>query len=274
MNVGHGATEPSITTQNYASSGGETTGAAYDLVDNRNTKVITIDTSGESGPWTVDLDTSANIVAANFSILDNHNLATAGADIKQTYSNGSLQALTAAYGGTLGSALAAETVASNQVIEPTDGILLFDFNGTRTHNNWELEVEEDGATFDADVTMGEYIIGVSFTPSFSPELNLGHSYAHPGVNVVQASGGPKYGFSTYDDTVNSWTMNWKYMSDADKVLLKVVYDITVGGKYPFYIDLGESATPHLYRVRFTSEPKFTQLTADAWGVSVSIAEEL
>ena len=273
MSVGYNAAaEPSIVSQTYTCSGGETTGAAYDLVDNRNSNVITIDTFENGTEFTVDFDLTAVITGSDFAILDNHNLTTASGDIKVEY-GGTPLALPTAYEGVLGTALAASTISTNEVVTPANGVLLINWSSL-TVSNYEFILDDFSAGFDADVTMGEIIIGKKFTPSFSPELNNTNSYSHPGVDVVRSSGGPKYGFSTHDSGVNSWKMNWKFMSDADKVLLKAVYDVTVGGKYPFYIDLGESATPHLYRVRFTGEPTFTQLTKDAWAITVTVEEEL
>jgi len=80
--------EPSIVTQNYESSGGETTGPAYDLVDARRNTQITIDTSGETTDFQFDIDLSANITGMDFMILDNHNFADTNSYVSFRYGAG------------------------------------------------------------------------------------------------------------------------------------------------------------------------------------------
>lgn len=269
--------EPSVVTQNYACSGAETTGPAYDVVDDKRTAELTVDTSGETDNFNIDFDLSANITAANFAIVDNHNFSTASAQIQVGY-GGTGQSLSTAYAGTLGSATAAMTITTNVVKDPiTDGILLINFSGTRTAQNWEIysTYESDfGVEYSDDVTIGEIAIGVSFTPSIAPDINPIEVQNFDGVLVRRSKGGQNSSLKLYGER-KSWQLNWSYISNTDKTGFQKVYEVTEGPRHPFWIDLGESATPQLYYVRFVANSlSIRKLTANAYEISVIIESEV
>jgi len=271
--VGYDKTaEPSITTQGYACSGGETTGPAYDLLDSRRTTVITIDTSGEATDFTVDFDLTANITLCNFCIIDNNNFATAQVDL-YIRNNISTQMVPTAWGGILGSQLSVREVTSNLIVRPGDGMMLATFTGS-TENNWDISFNDsDGLKYAADVTMGEIFLGVSCTPSISPNINPTKSYRY-GSTALQSDGGQKYGFKKYGAR-RGWRLSWDYLSSTDKTNLETVFAVTEGMRYPFYIDLGETSPPTLYLVRFNQESlEFQQKTVNAYGLTIDIEQEL
>ena len=123
------AAEPSIADQVATMSGGETTGPLYDLLDNRRTNTISIDTSGETQAATIQIETTTNL-SATAMIIDNHNLKSADA----TYILGESAtpiAITSAYSGTLGSEMSADTVSGigdTLVTLVSDGICLCNFS--------------------------------------------------------------------------------------------------------------------------------------------------
>ena len=274
--------EPSVEGQGYASSGGETTGAAYDVVDNRNDNVITVDTDGETASFGFRITLTSNI-APDFCIIDGHNLATANAETNIIYDYGGVtgdQTLDTAYSGTLGSALTAEGIDSDEVEAPAnDGVMLINFSGSaNSDDDWFVAFDEDPNNipdnFHADVTIGEISLGASFSPAHGPEINALFSYKMPGYTNI-SGGGQKYGYAVHTNYQRAWRLNWKFMSDSDKTSLENVFKYTNGTQFPFYIDLGEAATPQLYYVRFVPDTlSFTALTDDAWAVTVSIEEEL
>ena len=269
------AAEPSITVQGYACSGAETTGPAYDLVDGRRTNVITIDTNGETGAFTVDMDmTSVPGAGSTFGIIDNHNFNTAAAEIKFTY-GGATTTITTAYEGALGSALAASTVTSNVVQEPADGILLATWSALQVQN-YEVSIEDDGSgNFSADVTMGEWIIGLAITTSTGPELRSNERYMYQGINVLETDGGQKFGFSKHTSPQRQWQLKWIHLTANDKSNLEYVFNVTRGRKYPFYIDFGLDATPRLYLVRFMQDDlPFVKVTEGSYGLTINVEEEI
>lgn len=271
--VGYAAAdEPSITTQGYACSGGETTGPAYDLVDGRRTSVITVDTSGEATDFTVDFDLTANITNCNFCIVDNHNFLTATANLV-IRNNVNTEMTPTAYSGTLGAQLSAVNLSSNIMLIPTDGVLLATFAAS-SENNWDLSFTDfDAANYSADVTMGEVVLGVSFSPAISPEINVVKGYQY-GSSYVQSDGGQRYGFNKFASR-KTWILNWAYMSEANKTSLEAVFAITQGSRYPFYINLGETSPPTIYLVRFATDAlEFTQKTAGAYGISIKVEQEI
>jgi len=269
-----GADEPSISGQVATMSGGETSGSLYDLLDNNREVTLSIDTSGETTAADIQVEVTTAI-SCNFVIIDNHNLKTADAFYRLEQGDSPIETMSTAFSGTLGSALSADTIDGNdeEITVVADGISLAKFTSA-TDTRWEVIIE-DVSTFDADVTLGELILGTSFTPAFSPELNQTYKYMYKTSGFVESSGGKKYGFARDTTAQRQWRLFWKYMSDANKTSLQTVFDITRGSKFPFYIDFGEAATPQLYRVRFIENSlSFTQLTKDAWSVSVVIEEEI
>ena len=268
--------EPGLSNQNYACSGGETTGPGYDLVDNRRDNVLTFDTNGEADNPVINM-VMTTAYEINFVIVDNHNFNTADADLLIVYNWGtSTDTLTghSAWSGTLGSALSAETISNYRVLVPADGICLNTFTAA-TDEDWGLEIpDNDDDNFNADVTLGEIAIGKSFSPAHSPEINIVSSYRMPGYTNI-SGGGQKYGYAIHTNYQRAWRLNWQFMSDANKTSLENIFKYTNGTQYPFYIDLGEAATPQLYYVRFVPNSlDFTQLTNDAWAVTVAIEEEI
>lgn len=269
--------EPSITGQNYASSGGETTGAAYDLVDSKRDNLITLDTNGEGTDFTVDYDLTSNITSADFCIIDNQNFSTAACDVKLTYSGGSDITDAGVYSGTLGTGTQLRTIEydSNWLLSSTiagDEIILMKFD-SQTENNWEVNGRDTGGTnFEADVTIGEIFVGKEFATSFQPEIGLIKS-SDWGVDVLQSKGGQRYGFKKYGER-KAWKLNWIYITDAEKTNFETLWTVTEGRRYPFYIDLGENANPTLYFVRFAmNDLVFTEVPG-AWKVSIVLEEEI
>ena len=266
------AVEPSITTQGYTRSDGETSGAVFDLVDNCNNTLVTIDTNAETTNFNIDLDLSANITAADFAIIDNHNFETASCDFYVKY-GGTTQALTAAYSGILGTELTSETLSANLVIEATDGICLCDFNGTRTSQNWEFVCSYNDVQFTADVTAGEIGIGVSFSPSKNPDRVIRYD-ANYGTVLNESRSGARHGIKTHG-LRRGWTLSWADLTASDIASLLTIFGVTNGRAYPFWIDLGEGTNyPLLYYVRFASNLRYEKQTTGVYTASISFEEEI
>lgn len=266
--------EPSITGNNYVSSGSETTGALYDLLDNRRTNVVTIDSSGESGQIVIRTDVTS-AMNCDFCIIDNHSLNSAGAacDILQGTVGVSIAN---SYSGTLGSELSDDSPGGT-FTPGADGITLVTFTDA-SDTRWELTMDETVANFAADITMGEIVLGNAWGPPTNPELQPLFNYDMPGSSFRESDGGQRYGFSTHSNSRRAWRLTWKYMSDQSKLTLETnVFNWTRGGKYPLYVDLGPvlgDTNPRLYYVRFMKPLSFTGITKDAWQVTVDIEEEL
>ena len=277
-NVGFdAAAEPSVTTQNYVSSGGETAGAAYDLVDSNRDNLLTVDTDGEATDFTIDLDLTANITSCDFAILDNINIDLAGADFKLTH--GAADITCSAYqiilgdgnGGDLMGAVSTWYLNDEWNVAGEDIALLL-FSGI-SDNNWEWNFRDfEGGNFSADITIGEIIIGKKFATNYQPEIGIIKS-SNFGTGILQSKGGHKYGFKNYGET-RRWQLNWIFINDAEKALFETLWAVTEGMRYPFYIDLGENSNPTLYFVRFAMpELQFTEVPG-AWKLNMIIEEEV
>ncbi len=268
------AAEPSVTTQGYTCSGGESTGPAYDLLDAKRASVITIDTASETTDFTIDYDLTANIADADFTIIDNHNLATADAKIRFRYYDSSWITATMpnAYSGLLGSELTSESISSNVIAKPTDGVLLAIITPDDFLN--EFAWSFDGATeFNVDITMGEILIGISFTPAVSPEEPTIISN-YDGITVNRTWGGQNIAVKRYGER-KAWRLTWPVVDEDDKDEFIRVWNDCNGPMYPFYIDLGEATNPQLYNVRFIDHSlQIQRLSANAYKVSVSVESEV
>jgi hypothetical protein len=277
MYKGFSATaEPSISGQVATMSGAETSADTplYDLLDNVRTRLLSIDTSGETTAADIQIETTATM-SCNFVIIDNHNLKTADAFYRLEQGDAPIETMSVAYSGTLGSALSADTIDGNdeEITVVADGVSLAKFTAA-TDPRWEIIID-DVSTFDADVTLGEIVLGTSFTPARSPELNQSFKYMYKTAGFSESGGGKKYGFAANTTSQRQWTLRWKVISDSDLSSFLTLYDVTCGPKFPFYIDFGLDATPRLYRVRFIENSlSFTQLTKDAWSLSVTVEEEI
>jgi len=266
--------EPSITTQGYTCSGGETSGAAYDLVDNSRDNLITIDTDGEATDFTVDFDLTNNIAAADFVIVDNVNLLTASAEVRITNS-GSSPLLQSIYAGTINNELTlVSELEWSDLEEYPASVDMFLSSLSVTDNNWEIEFRDyDGSNYAADVTIGEVAIGKKFTTNFNAKIGLIKS-SDWGVDLLRSKGGNKYGFKSYGEA-RRWVLEWEYIDATEKANFETVWQVTEGQRYPFYIDLGENTNPTLYYVRFAmSELQFTELVTNVWKCKIVIEEEI
>ena len=73
----------------------------------------------------------------------------------------------------------------------------------------------------------------------------------------------------------AWSLTWDVITASNKADIETVWTITDGPRYPFYIDLGEAATPQLYYVRFMQDTlRFTKLTNDAYTCTINIESEV
>ena len=264
------SSEPSIIGQGFSASGGETSGGVYDLVDSRRTSVVTVDTDGETDDFQIDFDLSSQITA-DFMIVDNHNLNTAGTEITVRFGAGDTSiSVTSCYSGTLGSSLSSESTGTAIEIS-NDGILLMKFADSNSAY-WNLLVS-DIETFSADVTAGEWVIGKSFSPSTAPDhIDLVKNY--DGIIVNKTMGGQKISKKRYDER-KRWTLKWQYVNSSDKDNFETLFETIEGQRYPFYVDLGESAYPVLYFVRLVENSiSIKRLTSNAYEVSFSIESEV
>lgn len=270
--------EPSISGQIATMSNGEASddpAPLYDILDNSNKRSLSIDTSGEGTAAVIQVETTSSITC-NFAIIDNHNLKSSDANYDIYYNSGGYGSagITSGYSGTLGSALVADAPGGGTEYDAGyDGITLVNIT-SRSSTGWQLIID-DVDVFDADVTLAEFILGTSFTPTTAPDLMPLFGSDYDGVRINEASGGARYGYSNHDNRRRAWQLHWKFLVDADKTSFETLRAMTIGDKYPFYIDLGEAATPQLYRVRFVgSNFNFKGVTSNAWDLTITIEEEI
>ncbi|MHA2039694.1 MAG: hypothetical protein ACW98X_25025 [Promethearchaeota archaeon] len=268
------AAEPTITGETFTCSGGETADPGYDLLDNRRTNVITYDSTGQTTAIVNRIDASSSHTN-NFCILDNHNLNTdeAKVDLAQ---GGSGITLTNSYSGTLGEELSTDGISGGvSALIGEDGVTLILF-GSVSDTRWDVTID-DISTHQADITLGEICFGFYKTTSTNPELQPIFGYDVPGASFRESDGGQRYGFSTYRTERRSWRMTWKYITDSEKADFEWAYLLSVGTKFPFYIDLSGplgNTNPTLFYVRFMRPLSFTGITKDAWQVTIDIEEEI
>lgn len=274
--AGYGLNEPTCSGQNYLSSGGAADGYLYDIVDAKRGTVVTIDTAGETTSAVLDMDLDTTLTNANFTILDNHNLKTADA-IPQFQVDAANNNVTSpvCYAGALEAALTqmAEYVGKEPAFEITlDGVCLCTFTAD-TAANWAITIAFGDTSFDADITIGEWFVGKSFAPATSPEQpELISNF--DGILLSRTSGGQNLSSKRYGER-QAWKLKWPYISESDRDEFLRVWQDTEGPRYPFYIDLGEAATPQLYFVRFVENSlNIRKLTSAAYELSFTIESEV
>lgn len=258
--------EPSIVGQDYISSGGQTTGAAYDLVDNKRTTQLTVKTNGEITAFEVDFDLTSGVplngstslpYAYTYIIMDNHNLKTATTSFVVRYLAGNTEITpTSAYAGSLGSALSSVSLSGNVVLSGgatgQDGVILVNHPVSLSAAR-NIQFGSGLATYAADVKIGEIAMGRS--------------------NLINADGQ----LYSYQDVSGKkrWTITWQNITDDMKSSLETAWTVQAGISRPFYIDLGEAATPKIYYVRFNqSSLNFTATGTNSWSVEIDIISEV
>ena len=274
--------EPSILNETYTCSGGETPGAgngpAYDLIDNRSTRIITIDSSGQTTDPTIDIDLTVSISDVDFVIIDNHNLGTDVAWVTVTRNNGgTAQTISTAYSGTRGVASAAVSVESSVIKfsgASEDGLLLINKTAD-DDDNWEITMAEEAAsTHQADITIGEIGLGVKCVTTYSANARPLESYQYQGVDITQSLGGQKYATKRFG-AQRAWRLTWDLITDTDKTNLEAMFDVVDGQTYPLWVDFGDAATPKLHFVRFMQDRlDFQKQTHGIYTLTIDLQEEL
>lgn len=273
--VGYTASaEPSITGETYESSGGETSGPAYDLVDNKRSSLVTLDTASQTTNPVIDFDLASTPADAfDFMIIDNHNLFSAASKAVVRYGGSPGDTtLDAGYEASgLGVTTSAMTESGNYVQAGVNGISVIHVSAV-TSAYWDLYIDDTLGSLQADITMGEIAIGKKCAVSVAPDMPTIISN-FDGVSVKTTAGGQKHGFSSYNER-KAWKLTWPILEETDFNNIKKVWQVTNGPQYPFYIDLGEASTPKLYYVRFLQNSfQFKKLSAQAYELSIIIESE-
>ena len=266
--------EPSITGETYTCSGGETSGAIYDIVDGRQETVVTIDTNGQSTSPDVETELTNDITDADFFIVDNHNLDTAGSDLSIRDSGGSNLALSGYWGGTVGEELTAQSYSGgiNSVQQPTDGIFLGILDTASTDDQWILHLFTS-TTFATDITIGQKFVGKKREITLAPDMPEFYNN-YDGIGINTSAGGQKTTIKNYGER-KAWKLRWSYIDDTNYQKILTVWGKTEGPRYPFFIDLGETTNPTLYFVRFIENSlQSRKLANNAYEVSILIESEV
>lgn len=269
------STQPSISGQDFTSSGGETTGALYDLLDNRRSARVQINTNGETVAADITIVPTANISSCNFAIIDNHNLKSADAKIyiNDEYS-ASLVSIINSKSGTLGSAMSADSVTTGIITISANGTTLINIAATNfTTNGWTLDID-DVNIFDANVLLGEFAAGKSFTPSVNPEYGeaFEFGYANDGLSLYTNKSGRRF-VSHFHSERRFWKLDFNCVTESELAEFRRIFQITRG--YPLYVSFdSDSNTPTVYRVRIVNSYNAIPIAAGLYEVVVEMEEEL
>ena len=218
--AGYDATaEPSASGETYTCSGGETSGALYDLLDNRRSSVVTFDSNGEASSPTIDFDTTNDVSLFSFVIIDNHNLDSANAGVEVQASTVK-QAIDASYAGALESATELQSVGDNVVDCESDGVLLILLDDPPTDNDIQIVTRPPLGGYTADITIGEIAVGIAFSHDILAKgINAGYpvvmtfpeegtGYEVGGLSLIK--GGP-------EPELGKQFMDWCYTVEAQNL---------------------------------------------------------
>lgn len=271
------STYPQMNGQNYACSGGQTTGRLYDLTDNRNSALLTVGTNGEDTEFNIKHVNTSEISGANFIVLDNHNLKTANAKIivDDVYTVLPIVPISSK-SGTLGSALANDTIYGDAFIPSQNGITLAKLPATdiKATKGFEVNFRMVGSTFSANITLGELVLGKSFTPSVNPEYGeaFEFGYANDGLSLYTNKSGRRF-VSHFHSERRFWKLDFNCVTESELAEFRRIFQITRG--YPLYVSFdSDSNTPTVYRVRIVNSYNAIPIAAGLYEVVVEMEEEL
>lgn len=110
-----------------------------------------------------------------------------------------------------------------------------------------------------------------YSPSVDPNLPRDKSFSRNGLVVNYASGGSKFGVSKSGRRRN-WSVNYSYISTADKTILENLESAVGGGLRPF-VFTDDGGTTYYY-VRFDSDLQCNELASGLWDVSFRLLEDI
>lgn len=274
--------EPTLTGETYTCSGGETSGALYDLVDDSIETVVTIDTFPQTTNPVINFDTSTEI-EIDTVIIAGHNLDSSDAEIEIKYNTSTTADINNSYSGSQGLnggfECSADSLDSEVSDVGSDGVTLFSIddgeNSTVTDDNFVIDITYGSSSYDDDIEIGEISFCKSWTAPHAPEVESWQDTLEYGTELVNSTGGKNYGIGYYGER-KRWNLSWTGMSNAKKTSLEQVFRTTKGSRHPLWVDLGENASaPYLYYVRFAGNPVFTPIAGGTlWNVSISIRQEI
>ena len=273
-------TQPSISGITYTSSGGETSGGAYDLVDNKRASIVTIDSNASSATVTIGTVLTTALNGIDTAIIDYHNFGTSKAKAK--ISNGAtVVTVNSGYSSTSksvgeayhGLQLGAETISGDAISPAYDGLILFNLASIGSSSDLRVLLLPTISAYPDDITIGEICFSRKFTPTFRPAL-ITREVSTFGTELLTTKGGQNYGHGTHGER-KGWTLTYEYMTLAQKQSMEQVFRVTKGGRYPMYVDLGETASPLLYYCRFVPDTwNVAELTSDAYQVTFDLITEI
>jgi len=272
--------EPSIVTETYTSSGGETTGPAYDLVDGKANTKITIDTGTGTTSWSIDFDLSSAMQNITTIIIANHNLKTADgrviarkAGVNQTPLTNNIEGvytLDQTYHGFV--CFDVDQSSGDYFIPAEDGLSIFKIS-SGSNTAWELAFDFVTAAWDTDVTIGEIGFSASFTPDIRPNL-ITREDLFFGTELQATKGGQNYGHGSHGER-KGFSLTYEYMTLSQKQSMELVYKTTKGGRHPMWVDLGEGSEPIIYYCRFVPDSwNVQELTGGAYMISFDLITEV
>ena len=272
--------EPSMTGESYKNSDDSsfgTTGALFDLVDNKLNSVATFETNSQTTTATIDFDLTNNITF-DATIIGNHNFKTA--DAKITVKDGGIAvAVTNSRSGTQQpdgqwKLSNIDSVSTNVVTVASDGCMIITHASTTSKN---IQVTtDDVSTYDADITIGEVCLCNTWTAPHAPDIETWQDISNAANNVMNTQGGQNYSVGFHGER-REWNMVWTGVSTSVKEELEQVYRGTKGARNPFWVDLGEytSDRHYLHYVRFVDNQLVSTPLAGGtlWVVTLRFRQE-
>lgn len=269
------ANEPSVSGETYTSSGGEASGALYDLVDNKQDTVVTFDSNGQSTTITIDFDLTTSI-SPDALIVMNHNFES-NAKIR-ILKSGSAQTIVNGFSGNIQEEghlqLEGGSVNSTSWNSVYDKHLVATFSGS-SGSAWELELTPGAANYISDITIGEVAFCNTWTAPHAPEVEGWQDTIDYNNDTISARGGQAYS-QGYGGERKAWNLSWTGLTNTQKDNLQQAFRETKGSQFPFWVDLGEDVSDaYLHYVRLASKPVYTPIAGGTlWNASFSIRQEI
>ena len=173
----------------------------------------------------VEIDFGVAVPCSHITIL-NHDLATQGGRIRVAYSASPM----ATGGGSIIEVaqenLNCGTVSANKIVPSADGDTVCSFT-TESARYWVVEFEAL-TTWAGALTVGEIILGESYTMPISPDMPVTKRTLLDGVDVREAYGGKAYGFSRWILPNTGAYSPFRDATEATRLAGREAFEFSVG----------------------------------------------
>ena len=154
----------------------------------------------------------------------------------------------------------------------TNGVIINTYTSVNARYWYVTVNDEQDTAINTDLEIGEIMLAKSFSPSVNPTVGLSEVQDYSGIDVVQKYGGGS-DLNERHGRRRIWTFTWDYLTNDDKASFQLMLEQTK--KRILYFTLNnDAAFPVLYCGRILEAVEINTLVFQAYGLSITIIEEI